>query len=135
MPHKDPEQARAYHKQYREQHKQKIAEYQKRYAQENDLTEYKAEWYKTKRFDRYGLTKETFTALLDSQQHRCAICREPFTNTLRAHIDHCHDTHVVRGLLCLHCNTGIGQLRDNPALVYRALCYLERINDKDTSNP
>jgi hypothetical protein len=32
----------------------------------------------------------------------------------------------VRGLLCRSCNTGIGNLKDNPAFAYKAGAYLER---------
>lgn len=35
-------------------------------------------------------------------------------------VDHCHDTGKVRMLICRKCNTGIGQLGDNPELLKRA---------------
>ncbi len=39
-------------------------------------------------------------------------------------IDHDHTTGFVRGLLCFHCNVGIGHLGDNANLLKSALQYL-----------
>jgi hypothetical protein len=126
MPYKDETLRKAYAKAYREKHKEKYKLYQKEYRSTHDATAYKHEWYKQKRFDKYGITKQDFEALLIEQNHSCKICFSNFTELLRPQIDHCHDTEKVRGLLCMHCNTGIGQLRDSPSLLYRALCYLEK---------
>jgi hypothetical protein len=35
-----------------------------------------------------------------------------------------HQSKLVRGLLCNGCNTGIGMLQDNPAIVDMAAAYL-----------
>lgn len=43
-------------------------------------------------------------------------------------VDHCHDTLVIRGALCIKCNVGIGMFRDDPALAENALAYLSRFN-------
>lgn len=125
MPYKDEQKGKEYQRQYREKYKDKRKEYQKQYRDSHDFSEYKKEWYQSKRFDKYGITKQVFEVMLNAQKHACAICLTPFAEQLRPHVDHDHVTKAVRGLLCLHCNTGIGQLRDSPKLVYRALCYLE----------
>ncbi|MEU0569361.1 endonuclease domain-containing protein [Nonomuraea sp. NPDC005983] len=36
-----------------------------------------------------------------------------------------HRSGEVRRALCLPCNTGIGQFRDDPEVVWRALSYVE----------
>lgn len=79
---------------------------------------------------RYGLTVEGYHALLEAQNHACAICETPlaeltYENRRALHVDHCHDTGRVRGLLCNACNRSIGGLRDDPALLRRAADYLE----------
>ena len=43
-------------------------------------------------------------------------------------IDHDHKTNRVRGLLCAHCNQGIGHFRDNIKTLESAIAYLERTN-------
>ena len=40
------------------------------------------------------------------------------------HLDHCHDTGRVRGILCPSCNHGLGKVHDDPALLGAAARYL-----------
>lgn len=42
-----------------------------------------------------------------------------------AHVDHCHETGRVRGVLCFNCNSAIGKLGDDPDTLRRATAYLE----------
>ncbi|MQY08680.1 endonuclease VII domain-containing protein [Actinomadura macrotermitis] len=71
---------------------------------------------------RYGITEDEARALADVQGGLCAIC----CDRPAEHVDHCHSTEVVRGVLCTGCNSGMGQLRDDPAVLRRAAAYLER---------
>lgn len=71
---------------------------------------------------RYGLTLHDVAALLDEQHGGCAICGVPGPE----HVDHCHATGRVRGLLCFGCNGGLGQFRDDPDRLRSAIDYLER---------
>jgi len=75
---------------------------------------------------KYGITLATYNQLLNQQQHRCALCGtdSPGGNGKRFHVDHNHQTGKVRGLLCGNCNTGLGQLKDSPKLLRRAIQYL-----------
>lgn len=74
----------------------------------------------------YGITLTEWETLLAAQGGRCAICDtdEPGGRG-DWHVDHSHETGEVRGLLCHACNTGIGSLKDDPALLRAALTYLE----------
>jgi hypothetical protein len=72
---------------------------------------------------RYGLTPAEFDAMAASG---CQICGASDTPRKRLHVDHNHKTGKVRGLLCDNCNKGIGCLRDDPTLIFRALLYLRR---------
>ena len=71
----------------------------------------------------YGITLDTYDAMLAAQNGRCAICNTETTKG-RFAIDHCHTTGKVRGLLCFDCNTGIGKLKDDPSLLLTAYNYL-----------
>lgn len=79
---------------------------------------------------KYGITIEQFDAMLAAQDGRCAIClrlpEDP--RGYLPHIDHCHQTGRVRGILCGPCNKGIGMFGDNSETVRRAASYLERSN-------
>lgn len=66
----------------------------------------------------YGLAYEEYERLMRSG--RCAICGNP--EKLR--IDHCHQSQLVRGILCDRCNKGLGFFRDNPAHLSAAIFYL-----------
>lgn len=73
----------------------------------------------------YGMTEEDYLALMAAQGECCAVCRAEFAER-SPHVDHGHNTGAVRGLLCLVCNTAIGKLRDDPALLRAAADYLEQ---------
>ena len=78
---------------------------------------------------RYGITLEEYTELLDKQGGVCAICKNPETlsikgKTVNLSIDHCHETGLVRGLLCRSCNVGLGNFRDDTRLLETAISYL-----------
>lgn len=74
----------------------------------------------------YGVEHGTYARMFAEQEGKCAICSAPPPANRRFHIDHCHDTGVVRGLLCTCCNTGIGQLKHKKTLLLSAIRYLDR---------
>lgn len=78
----------------------------------------------------YGITLADYDHLLDMQGGVCAICAGPPQQAGNYHVDHDHDSGFVRGLLCMSCNRGIGYLRDDPALIQRALEYLNDANSR-----
>jgi hypothetical protein len=67
----------------------------------------------------YGLTLEAYNEM---QKVGCQICG---TKDETLHVDHCHRTGKVRGLLCGICNRGLGFFRDDPAKLRKAATYLE----------
>jgi hypothetical protein len=68
----------------------------------------------------YGLTLDQLESLKEAQGNCCALCRKES----KLVIDHCHVTGEVRGLLCHHCNTGLGALGDSIGGLQRAIIYL-----------
>ena len=122
--------------------KQKYREYQRKWRAENvgRLKAYGARWYAANKDRRrplqraahiirtYGLTAHQHTALFASQGKVCAICNSaaPGGSKKQWHVDHDHETEVVRGLLCFSCNVGLGSFKDNPALLDKAAAYLRK---------
>jgi hypothetical protein len=74
---------------------------------------------------KYGLSLAEFDALLARQGGRCAICHSTDPGGKGAwHVDHDHETGVVRALLCHGCNTGIGALGEDVDRLMAAAAYL-----------
>jgi hypothetical protein len=73
----------------------------------------------------YGIEHGTYAKMLATQDGQCAICRTDDPKPAkRFHIDHCHETGDVRGLLCTNCNVGLGHFRHDQALLAAASTYL-----------
>lgn len=73
--------------------------------------------------------------MLYQQNNKCAICGAEFgVNHIKdcPHVDHNHNTGVVRGLLCLKCNAGLGLFGDNIDNLVSAICYLEENANNET---
>ena len=62
---------------------------------------------------RHGTTKEAIAALREGQNGLCPVCDKPLGDwpSTAVHLDHCHDTGEVRGLLCRSCNQKEGWVR------------------------
>lgn len=103
------------------------------YDEERNATPERKEQKRVQRLEdvrrRYGIAPEQVQELLAAQGGACAICRRPLVwpfSRKRTHIDHCHRTGKVRGVLCSSCNRAIGWLGDTAEGVRRAVVYLER---------
>lgn len=84
---------------------------------------------------KYGIDEYRLEDMLISSDYKCHICgnEEKNMNTKTGKlyslsIDHCHNTNIVRGLLCQSCNVGIGMFKDNIESLQKAIIYLEDFN-------
>ena len=59
-------------------------------------------------------------AKLKAEVTQCVICGAEE----KLVVDHDHKTGKIRGLLCNHCNRGLGHFRDDPTLLEFAAQYL-----------
>ena len=67
-----------------------------------------------------------YDLICDFHGEQCMICGKERVNR-RLHIDHCHKTNKIRGLLCHWCNRGLVWFKDNPELLRNAANYLEEV--------
>ena len=74
---------------------------------------------------KYGITAEDYARMAHEQELKCAICRSELRLDRNTHVDHDHETQEIRGLLCHHCNVAIGQFREDPERLMRAVAYLQ----------
>jgi len=84
---------------------------------------------------RYGLSLNDYTKINDSQNGVCAICNQPETikrwgKLDKLSVDHDHKTEKIRGLLCNHCNRGLGCFKDDENILKKAIIYLKNHGKK-----
>ncbi len=92
------------------------------YPERNKLQQYQAYLKFT-----YGLTLDQYKEMLCAQGFRCAICRKShkvFKKKLA--VDHNHRTGKIRGLLCHHCNSALGNFKDHVLYLQSAVKYLDQ---------
>ncbi len=82
----------------------------------------------------YNTTPEETHELLKGDKV-CAISGRPLNIMSRGtdeelHVDHCHQTGKIRGLLYGRFNVGLGCFEDNPDLLRAAANYIERTRDE-----
>ncbi len=76
------------------------------------------------------MTWDRFCEMKENRGNRCEICSR--TPTEAGHpdrelaVDHDKSTGIVRGLLCIPCNAGIGMLQHHRAVLHGAMEYLGR---------
>ena len=79
---------------------------------------------------KYGITQADYDRMLAEQGGGCRICGRTAEQQTRysawLHIDHCHETGRIRGLLCDQHNLLLGRFDHDPALLRRAADYLDR---------
>ena len=80
---------------------------------------------------KFGITEIQYNEMLKNQNNACAICKSTESGdsrTTKLAVDHCHETGVVRGLLCSSCNKAIGFLKDSIENLKNAIGYLKKDN-------
>jgi hypothetical protein len=142
---KYPSRSLEYHRQWREKNKEKTREAARRYIKEHrELHRQRSEDWRVKNREKsrqvareyyyrkgkakraenplnrqlviYGLTKEQYAGLLGKYDGKCHVCKRPFGKK-SPHVDHCHNSTLVRGLLCSNCNTAEGLLRTSDVVM------------------
>jgi Recombination endonuclease VII len=107
----NPERWKAAKKKWADEHKDRIPAYSRRYLLKK----------------QYGLTPSQAAEIFEDSDGLCAICY----SVPAVHIDHDHQTGVIRGALCNPCNQGLGYFKDDPERLRLAADYLEVIVRQD----
>lgn len=116
----NPEANKAARRRYYLKNKASIKERSKHWRKRNvERSKYRAR--NNHLSSKYGLTIDSFAAMLKGQDGKCAICR---TDTGDWVVDHDHKTNDVRGILCRQCNIGLGSFKDSTDVLVNAAKYL-----------
>lgn len=83
------------------------------------------------RAKKYGFSVKQLQTMLARQNNNCAICGLPEAQRLNGVlpalcVDHDRETGKVRGLLCVRCNSMIGQANYDPYRLKMAIRYLKK---------
>lgn len=69
----------------------------------------------------YGISAQVVAELL---KRPCEVCGATEQGK-RVHVDHDHQSGVVRGVLCHHCNLALGLSRERPEVLRKLADYIE----------
>jgi len=88
----------------------------------------RAKLYRQEVVRKYGVSPSWFDETIAEQQGKCAACGvvlEYGTKSITPHVDHCHKTLSVRGILCNRCNSVIGLCEDSCDILSKLSEYLK----------
>jgi hypothetical protein len=130
MPSKDPnyetsETRRKYKAEWYEKNKVEITARRKKFREANPIPLEKQREYNFRY--QYGIGMDEYYTLLEQQNYVCLICNTKHgeKDKQRLHVDHCHETGKVRGLLCHNCNVVLGLSKENIDIFKKMISYLE----------
>lgn len=78
---------------------------------------------------KFHMLPAQYDKLLIEQHGVCAICNQACITGKRLAVDHSHkskDKYLTRGLLCMHCNQGLGSFQESAELLQQAIIYLRK---------
>lgn len=134
--YKDVDKFVASRKRYAEKRKNNVEYNQRQSDYKRNKRKESDPWYKpndawAKSLKRlYGIDQSEYERMFEEQRGLCKICGNSETSRYkgvikRLAVDHCHSSGRVRGLLCSHCNRGLGLFKDTPDFLFKAIKYLE----------
>ncbi len=112
-----------YNDSYYQENQQILKDKSKKYRKENP------KWVRNTNIkNSYGISLNEYERKLIEQANKCAICRKEHVDEKgkRLHIDHNHKNNKIRGLLCQHCNNGLGCFKDDIVFLKSAILYLRK---------
>jgi hypothetical protein len=109
-----------YNRAYRKKNLEAITVRDKVHKAKPEVKERTAELLRAR---RGAVLPKPFQELLMEAGYSCNICLQTLTGK-KACADHDHTSGAFRGVLCNGCNTGLGQFKDNPCIISKAISYL-----------
>ena len=117
------EKKRQWHKNKKEETKQNDKIRRQKWEKENPV---RKEAYRINRKFKLGSISEAQKLVERRISETCNACGTPNGGGHMSHIDHCHRTGKVRGILCSKCNVALGQVKDSVDQLKKLIVYLEK---------
>ena len=115
---------------YNDANKEAIQKKRKEYYNNNKLLFLENSWKKRGILNKNSefFKKKDFDELFEKAGKCCEICKITTPNHTKGFfVDHCHTTGFARGIICGHCNTGLGGFKDDITNLKNAITYLDKI--------
>lgn len=123
--------ARSWYERNRDVAKEKVKDWRLRNGEV--IKQYRAvnrqKSYRQELVRKHGVKPDWFDSQIAKQGNMCPCCKRAFewgNKQTTPHVDHCHETGVVRGILCNRCNTVLGLCSDDPKLLQSLARYLKK---------
>jgi hypothetical protein len=71
-----------------------------------------------------GISLKEKRNIINFQNEKCPICMSYLEKGKKTHVDHCHKSGKIRGVLCSYCNLLLGNAKDNIETLKKAIQYL-----------
>ena len=117
---RNKEKAKQKYRDWREENIDKVRAYRK---------QNRAKHYRQEVMRKYGVDEGWFDEQLKKQGGMCECCNRKFAwgdKQTTPHVDHCHQSGEVRGILCNRCNSVLGLSKDDPNLLSTLAEYLRK---------
>jgi endogenous inhibitor of DNA gyrase (YacG/DUF329 family) len=83
---------------------------------------------------KYGISSEQKEEMLQKQGYKCAVCETTKPTKFGWHVDHCHTTNKIRGILCQFCNQLLGMAKDDVSILQQSIKYLNATSKTSVGN-
>lgn len=75
---------------------------------------------------KYGITSLQYNEMFSAQGNCCKVCKRTESKGYGTfHVDHCHTTGKIRGILCQPCNVTLGKMEESPEKLRALANYIE----------
>jgi len=122
----------AYSREYMRRNRERLRNYKNQNEAKSRKANPDRHWARRLKY-KYGISLADYNRLLQMQKEACAICGRSSnydsrwgTRMRKLRVDHCHETGLVRGLLCQKCNMGISYFERNSDWLKAATEYLSQ---------
>lgn len=121
---------REYQKEYRKNNVEKLKQYYYNRDTEKEKQYYKDNIINTRNNflkHKFGIDIKQYHQMYKDQDGNCLICGKPQSELKgKLCVDHDHITGKIRGLVCADCNHGLGNFKDTPRILQKAIDYLNK---------